>query len=579
MKKKQRKNSLFRSLVLTSIFSASLVVSCSNSIDNSIVYNIEQSFFEQYSNDQIVDLLKFAKIYSLKKNNQNLNYLNAKVENNLISFKDLNKNYVASFNKKQDVAKQNINPNDIYIQYSQDEDKNNAFYLNTEFEKKYQTQTFVPDIQMSIFKILSNKQNFNQAIPNWIDINAIRSFAWVKNKEQVSYLEDLLTIHLKAFDIKSNDNREFHKAKFTNVKNTDFEVTFNVELLDKNEKQITNNKNETTFFINNFLNYAKATPLRLNIKNNDTEVLFNEYLNFPSLDFKTNPFLFIGYDNFVDGTFDLNKLYTAKSFASFLTRFPELVDLKVPYEKRLEDEKYELTNKIEYADFPSNTYSVLKLEVKVTKKNGNTEVYPWYSIDINRHYHLFKGYATSLLLNYRHNQLWSFINLRRLANPDFIVPEGIDPNTFYENSILNIVSFTFWKQRNNLAIWNNKEMIENEAFDTLLNSQRSLKYIENEISNIVLTFLIGNKKGDFLSGIKDIKLEYVNFKNPGSLEIKINFLDYNNNSLLSKLNQNKVISVNYFKGANIKNINKWVKANSNSSISLNNVPPLSNFKN
>ncbi|EFF41535.1 MAG3240 family lipoprotein, partial [Mycoplasmopsis alligatoris] len=237
-----------------------------------------------------------------------------------------------------------------------------------------------------------------------------------------------------------------------------------------------------------------------------------------------------------------------------------------------EDLKYEILDDFEYAKFPLNSYSVLKTLIKVYKKNGQTKIYPWYSIDFNVHYHLFKGYSTTDKLNYTNANLWDVFKHK---NNKLIVPKGLDANEFFTKNIEKIISFVFWKNRNNLIFWNNKSLLQTEALELFLSMDKSKNYLHSTISNIILSYLISNDENDFLSGIDDINIDFIGVSNPGKLQIKIDFLNKNLKSLLTDENKNKIIEIDFFKGTT----SKYVKENyiENKKLTIENSPLIAHF--
>ncbi|WP_041594075.1 MAG3240 family lipoprotein [Mycoplasma crocodyli] len=551
MKKIRLKHSLFLWASLTSASLASFLAMQSCAI-NGYKINLKNNFFEQYNQDQINELVGFSNFYNLEKDGREINYIKSKIYNNSIKFKlnnDLIIN-VSANNKKPIEVKEIKKFDDLFIEYDNDKVVKNPYYLYEEKMKRYGNDFFIPDIQMTIKNIIDNYQYYFSLLPNYIDIKNLRAYGWSINHEQKKYLQNIIKVHLLKYNFDVNDFNVVIDIDPNKVnKKNDF-VSFNIDIVDSKNKSLLSDKSKKVkFYITNFLNYLKSSVLSIDFWNEDDNTLFNEYLNFPVLKFKDNPWNWTNYDNLVDNVKNLNDKMSAKTFISLVHRQKDLFYIDVPYEKSNEDLSYEITDFIEYAPFPKNSYSVVKLNIKVNKKDGTSKIYPWYSIDFNVHYHLFKGYVANNNLDYTSADLWDVYKLEKFDNK---LVEGIDANNFFRKNIEKIVSYIFFKERNNLQLWANRNILQVEAYQVYKDLLNSNKYIETMISNIVLSFLISNKENDFYSGIKDVSINTYEYQNPGKLIITIDFIDYNNKSLLSEENRNKKIVIDCFKGTNNK---------------------------
>ncbi|WP_040545559.1 MAG3240 family lipoprotein, partial [Mycoplasmopsis alligatoris] len=291
-------------------------------------YEYKNQFIKNFNSKQITEISKNVQVFNLFENNEQIEYDNLAFINEKIVFSTKNKTIVlnpnSSMNKEN---KEKINLNDLFISYDFSKMQNDAFYLSDIKKKKYNNQLFVPDLQIIIDNILSSKNYLNTFYPNWINIESIRNIGWINNQEQKIYIENLIKIYLLALNTGQID----FIVKINNSKIINNSVQFNLDILDAENNSLIDEKNkEINFYINNFLDYKKSSVIGINFDNNDKEILFNEYLNFPVLKFKQNPWNWSNYDNLVDGVELLEEKYSAKSFKSLLKKNKDLLYIEVP---------------------------------------------------------------------------------------------------------------------------------------------------------------------------------------------------------------------------------------------------------
>lgn len=487
-------------------------------------------------------------------------------ENNLINLTINNLKYKLLNIKGIQEYQIDFNTNELGWNNSKELTENHYDYL---FEnhvvvnllKNNQVAVF-PNINIILEKILKEHENghFKNLLPNFIPFYKIRSQSWVENIEQQEYLAWIIKLYTNYFNL-APQNQKVAKVKLINVKNLNGAVSFGLDYLDKNNNSLLNQNSKNKLFqIQNFRQYIESPDLRsisMSIPLNEPKVLFNEYLNNVEWNFANNFFQLNNFDDFILYT-EQYKRYTAKSFKNYLKKYwQKTIFLPVPEYKKNEDLKYEIDS-IEYDNSVLKAQNGLKVNIKVVKIDGQEKIYPWLSYDFNSHQHVFKGYhyTDDSNIDSRHN-LWTWSNKQFFGdfskNP--ILPEGIDPNNFYEKNILTFVNFAFQRMQNNIFEFNNKKINQTDVSELKYNSN-IVEYLEDYLNLDILSYLIGNLQNDFVLGIDKIKVTYlgVSLQKAGIINLKIDFLNKNNQSILNEYNQNKIIELGGFKGFNFQKI-------------------------
>ncbi|MBU4689728.1 hypothetical protein KQ873_01575 [Mycoplasma zalophidermidis] len=449
-----------------------------------------------------------------------------------------------------------------------------------------------PDINSIIKRISTSTINdqLNITIPNFITPNWIRAKAWAKNKEQISYWEDLILFELKRFDfgslkpiqkvkisvnnfIESNVGRYHKNAPVITI---DFLDSDGKSLLSKNLRNkkfiigqlnqdylIPYNEDNVKNYNSLFRDYNSVSDFKHTLDIDDDEVLFNEYVNVFYDDITIlkyiNPLSLENnqYELYVNPTYLYNKV-SARSFLWFLKNDEKYFEIVVPEHRKNVDLKYEIVDKKINDEYLNDSLSLIELKIKVTKLDGSIKFYKWYSIDINSHYHTFAGYKTNLDTDWNSNNIYGYGWDEKLGEGKINrITRVIDPNEFYEKMLLKLLSLQVYKLKDNLTLFNNRVMTKYEAHN-VDNNTILIEQLKTKFGIDVFKYLIGNSnnKNDL---IDDIDVKYLGLSNePGCVLLKVDFLDKNKNSMLNDINRNKIIKWYGFNGTDFTKINKQI---------------------
>lgn len=469
------------------------------------------------------------------------------------------------------------------------------------FENRYYeyplTEAILITNNPSMFDIISEIastalwQSWSAVFPQMIVPAFTRAKSWIKNKEQIMLWEEIIKFRLNFFNF--NNLKQISRVKITPMNSIESNVgsvhknapIVKIDLLDSNNESLIskniankewiiadnlyeNNENNRNNYISRFKDYNSATNFNHSLDINDEEMLFNEYINTYNNDItllktKENKIFsqLDSYEKFVNGSLYENA--TAKGFLWFVKNNADIFYIEVPEFKKNEDKSYELILDKSYIDknYLNGTYSLIKFMVKVTKSNNEVHYYPWYSIDINSHYHTFFPYKTTNDLRIITNDLFSRNNTMA---PNYRVPitKMVDPNEFFNKTLLSLLDLQIYKIKENLSIFDGKIMANYEGHNISKN-ETFMKFLKSYLGLDVFKYLIGTTNGTTNSKynlIEDIKLEYLgeSESKPGVILLKVDLLDKNKKSMLSIENQNKIIELQGFKGTDWTQINEQI---------------------
>lgn len=610
------------SILSLSIIPITMTVSCSN--DFSYSYNPQIKIFNstnimphtQFTNSQMKILNEFKPLFSnINKNAKNQLKVLKFVENDIQISIGNNKVWVSEYIKNfKFVPKMKINFENVSgttigrINLTKSNVKNYDFlfqdYLYSYSDSlSSREQHSWPNLSNIIEKITTIDLNddWNILIPNFITPNWIRANAWIQNEEQIKYWEKIILFYLseytfdglpeitnvkitpiKYIDNKKTVNTNYYRNKSAPVVKFDFFDKDGNSVLSKKQRNkefiIAKNLLEYTpenveKYISIFRDYDSKSNFNHTLDIDDNDILFNEYLNtywqgVTLLKMKSNEVYkdLDYYESFVNPS---NSYYhaSANSFLWFLNYNRDLFYIEVPFFKRNVDKEYRI-KKIEFDHrYLNDTRSLLKFTIEVIKHNGNKKEYTWYSIDINNHYHTFAPYKLTNDLDF-----YSPHKYRRphhlKFNDKYPITKVVDPNAFYENTLLKLLSLQIYKFDENLTIFDDQIMRDYEGFK-IQNNTKPLHILKGYLGLDIFKYLIGRspKEEDLLN---DIKLEYLGISptKPGVVLLKVDLLDKTGKSLLSKENQQKIIEWQGFKGTNFTKIEKQIKDNNLQDLSI-----------
>ncbi|QSF13765.1 MAG3240 family lipoprotein [Mycoplasma sp. Mirounga ES2805-ORL] len=467
------------------------------------------------------------------------------------------------------------------------------FYFKDETDFGYKNW---PTLESIVSKIVSVQlgESWTLAIPNFIPTKWIRAKSWIKNQEQISYWEDIILFTLKRYNLP-----KINRVKITPLGYAEYEATtllstpiFKIDLLDKNNKSIVSKENRDKTFIiinnqlvdatgkspindflkkkdieTNFKDYNSKIDFNNNLNINDDEILFNEMVNVykptdgTMLKMKKNEF-FLDldyYEKYLHENF--YKKATAKGFLWFVKRHFDKYYLSVPKHMQKVDKSYTIKNieDIKLDDkYLNNSKSIFKITFEREKWNGSKSICHIYSIDLNQHYHTFDGYKVTNDLKFTgvEKYIWN----ESLGKTDKLeITKYIDPNEFFEKTLLKLLSLQVYEFDENLSLFDGSTMSQYEVHN-LENNNKPITVLESYLGLRIFKYLI-SKSTNPEDWIENIKVEFkgISNTNPGTALIKVDFLDKNGNSMLNHTNQNKLIEWKGFKGTDMSSIYEQMK--------------------
>ncbi|MEE3928504.1 hypothetical protein V2E24_02855 [Mycoplasmopsis ciconiae] len=406
---------------------------------------------------------------------------------------------------------------------------------NKVIEKEYSNLFYLDNFEFLLYKIYDQYNFYKDFIPNLIDIKQIRLLGFYYSDIQQKLLSDIMLLNLKAYANFPKNIKSIRLQNLTyNLENN--YIKFSIHFYDQDHKNITPSQyKDNTYTINNFFKYSDFNRNYKFINLSD-KLQFNEFIPNPTLkiDYKNyyNPFNYQEYDSLVDGS----NLITSKYFNYLLNKYPEWFYIPIPdYLKDVVQEFKIYQNhspQEQYANLTNPFEQISKIYVQVIYKNTDSQTYEWNSIDFNRHYHLFKGYLN------QENKIQTYLNSENLD-------KGQNLDDFLEENMQNLIDKAIKQLENNLSIWNNQKMNQIEAYEALRFDFKGFSFIEDLLNNYMSDYLINNTQNNFYTGIKYLKINKHTTNNPGALNIKIDFYDFDNN--LIKTSKNHFLIKN-FKG-------------------------------
>lgn len=443
--------------------------------------------------------------------------------------------------------------------------KNSFIYENSNY-------FVLPEIQ-SILDKATRFSLFNVLEKEYLNIDngeskGIRSLGFINSPVQQQIFKKNLDFLLSQYSLFSKDYKRIfdHSEIYLEKDLLDPSILkIKVDLLDKNNESILEEKNKDFAYILKGFKY-KTNYQGYKYFINDDQVLFNEYLAYPKLEFNNN---LLNIDNIDDlfanlkgEAFNLNSL----AFVKMFHELPNLFKINY-YVNKKEDQKYEIENISEYFEPTSiglqNTRSLAKVEVKITRNNQEVLV-PWYSSDFDFHGHLLSGYFNSKTLNVSKNDEYGYV--KNISNSKPIAwPKGVDPIEFFNKNITNIFNFYVHHFKDDIIFWKNKSQKEIENFEIKTNYQDTIKSLEFMINSYFSKFIFDFNKPDF-----DNKLHYdyiqIKFLDTnwfalpsGTIHIKFewNIKDKKSKEIISKIYSSDVYEWCGFKGTNFKMIDDY----------------------
>ncbi|WP_416738070.1 MAG3240 family lipoprotein [Mycoplasmopsis meleagridis] len=548
---------------------------------------ISSSCNSDLENNKLIELIEKISLTNELTKNQLLLYLNnylinndyknvfLKIENNSLVIN--NKNYALSNNLKLKSYSSSTVENNSYVikknsdqstdlnilfNFLPDKDFNQEEYLNNLWtihnSNDYNSVLYnLPNLQYFLYLAANNNP---LKITNKNKLNSMRNIAFLNSNKQKNYF--LLTLNFYL-----NEYRFVYKNKIIK------QILFNDLILDKNDIKVQFSfldednkiiKFHEYFYLTNFIDYAKFYPnlidkkskqsISLNLLDKNVSVTnFSEEVNNPTIKFKDNLFNLVDFDSL---------MHPNSKYLEFnLNGFKYLVDNFKDYMYITDannDTNYEIEN-FEITNLLNDSYAIGKMLVKDTKTN---KYYNWYSINFTPHHHLFNGFyienELNLLDKKNKNNYWSYSNLE-IINGNVNYPRAINADSFFDDNLLTIMNFLIEKNINNLQLWNNKNMYDFSDLYVINNKKEIEKKLSLIFSQFVLLYFI--KKNDSL--IREVKVEidpendFYNYKNElGTIPFKVDFIDYNNKSMLSDRNRNKIFILKGFLGTDFSDIEK-----------------------
>ncbi|MBN0919485.1 MAG3240 family lipoprotein [[Mycoplasma] gypis] len=484
---------------------------------------------------------------------------------------------VTYINKKVDAQKTDINT--FFNEYKLEDIKNTADYfswldttLPNFYKKNYDLvglETFA-DIQSILFKISYDihtgffndiySSDFLQGI--FFDFSWIRARSWLRDPLQKEFIEMLLLTYINSFntdavglDIEFNDDI---------IENYDGDlIGFKLKLYDQEGNQLVREENQNkTFYLMGFRNYKYNKKYGVGEKLKE-ENIFNEYLVNPVLKFRyDNLFLVSDINSFINNLDD-PRFISGRGLNYFLNKWGrDLIQIDVPEYKKNTDLAYnfiesEITNYF-------GTQQVLRAKIEILKRDGTKEYWWWLSSDFDDHGHKLKGMITDLLNQQiineydKHTPMFNppknFFNLEfgKLKKVNFQSP---NINDFFNSNLFKAILEASDKSKYNqfplnkyTRLWNGKIKADFEA-SWVHNQSLAVKYLETLINFYSLEYALNISKDNINTGLYKIQVEVLPTPyKAGVVELKLHFLDKDNNELLNQENQNTKIYWNGFKG-------------------------------
>ncbi|UVD81527.1 hypothetical protein NV226_02215 [Mycoplasma iguanae] len=447
---------------------------------------------------------------------------------------------------------------------------------NYNFESGYQDA--VDNFQILFWKMINevesrnaNKTNIfqlkNKLFPNLMSPKSdVRASAWIKNTEQIKLWEQLFLIYLHQFNIEVDQVNFKINPEVFHFKNISGDyLKMELEFINGTTKT----KIADPIIIGPFKSYTNIQPsdadfyLKLDREVETDKKLFNEYVTNPILRLKPDNFFgLIRYDSFSANSTTFQN-YTAKAFVKFFNQWKDLFEIIVPQHRKNIDFSYKLTN-AKVVDY-IKTFQIVEFEVEVIKVDKTREVFSWFSIDLDKnHRHLLRGYQKGPLHAkfFNVDTFWDASTLEKQYHNS--IPSGMEADSLFEGNkpiIINILEYIDQQIANKANIWAEANYKSNFEAKNLTTDSVPYKVFKTLLEKELLGLFLNNKaitwnndfsewNETFFSGLDHIDVTIINnLEIPGTVFLKLNLLDKDNNSLLSVQNQEKIFAWNFFKGS------------------------------
>ncbi|WP_029905550.1 MAG3240 family lipoprotein [Mycoplasmopsis opalescens] len=362
-----------------------------------------------------------------------------------------------------------------------------------------------------------------------------------------------ITFYLKSFN-KNNEQYEIKNIDFD--LDNDKEITINIVVFDSSTDKNQNivlkiKKNDFTDgdkYLYKNIEIKGDKDQRLNFEDNDA-IHLNDLFADLNLNLKTNIFKASEFDNLMHPRVEW-LIFNLNGFLSLLQYNTDLFYLTT----KSKDYSFRIIS-WKPTKLLWNSYSIAVLDVEVKDKNGEIiGTFPWYSVDFTIHNHIFEHgfYEDKKLKNPK------LFNYKKM-NDKCQTPEIVDPDDFYQTNLIDIINFIIHAYRNDLTFWGNKKMEQVDITTMHQNKKLFEKNLENALNQFILLYNVSKpystNKNTCLNDIdheknviKRVKVKILNDElknqiNIGKFDLKIDFIDSEGKSMLSKENSEKIILV------------------------------------
>ncbi|MBN0970419.1 MAG3240 family lipoprotein [Mycoplasma phocoeninasale] len=515
--------------------------------------------------------IKYRFNFELKKANEQVisQYDNIKIQST-----DNPQNKIASlFNEYnfEDIKKYNGYSNGWFYYLANLKNINKDFY-------RIQDPVFF-DFQTIIFRLVNDLQN-NSGLVRVRDISNsmrepillqklyknqyIQASSWLKadNQQFRDTFVNFLILYLNKFNlaIKSIDiDWSKSEIKESLDKRSNY-ITFkinNITTFD-NQSLISNEIKTKTFYINGFRNYA--TNLKFGVGEqglHEKYELFNDYVENPLLNISSLKFMRVvdNINNFIKGYGSLN-YWNSRGLVYLFSKFKDkILSLDIPDVYKNVDAKYEIED-VQFTKY-FKTDQIIRLIIKVTKKDGTEKRYVLLSQNFDDHGHYLRGIALKNVAVadlkpqdyhiFRENQN---SKIKGIKLDDFIDSDINKPFTSLVQNALDRV-YERWEGRNQVDA------------STIKKDDESMQVLMAYLNNFLLSYALENDDDEIHSGIKKIELQSVKSEESGKLTLNLAAYKFINNDDLNFSNLNEKpfyefsIKINGFKDDSGANANSF----------------------